>query len=163
VVDADQALHYPDFRAAEDTFASLVQVAGRARRSDARAIVQTMNPHHYAVRLALQHDYHEFVAEELAVRERLDFPPFTQLIDVTASATEDTVARRMAESYAEALRDGIAVKGLEDVTVWGPSQAFIHRLRGEYRWSLTIKGRELSAVKPLLPDGRGFMVDVDPL
>ncbi|MFN2465297.1 MAG: primosomal protein N' [Candidatus Dormibacteria bacterium] len=163
VVDADQALNYPDFRAAEDTFASLVQVAGRARRSDARAIVQTMNPHHYAVRLALQHDYHEFFAEELAVREALDFPPFTHLIDITASAVEDAQARRMADSYAAALRDSLVMKGIEGVTVLGPSPAFIHRLRGEYRWSLTVKGGELEAVKPLLPDGRGFMVDVDPL
>ena len=163
VVDADQALNYPDFRAAEDTFASLVQVAGRARRSDARAIVQTMNPHHYAIRLALQHDYHEFVAEELAVREALDFPPFTHLIDVTSSAAEDAAARRTAESYAGALRDSLVMRGIDGVTVLGPSQAFIHRLRGEYRWSTTIKGRELAAVKPLLPDGRGFTVDVDPL
>ncbi|MEA2682668.1 MAG: hypothetical protein QOK05_996 [Chloroflexota bacterium] len=163
VVDADQALNYPDFRAAEDTFASLVQVAGRARRSDARAIVQTLNPHHYAVRLALRHDYHEFVAEELAVREALDFPPFTRLIDVTASAVEDAAARRMAESYAGALRDSVAMKGIEGVTVLGPSQAFIHRLRGEYRWSMTIKGRDLAPIKPLLPDARGFTVDVDPL
>jgi primosomal protein N' (replication factor Y) len=163
VVDADQALNYPDYRAAEDTFASLVQVAGRARRSDARAIVQTMNPHHYAVRLALQHDYHEFFAEELAVREALDFPPFTRLIDVTASAVDDAAARRMAESYSGALRDSLVMQGIQGVTVFGPSPAFIHRLRGEYRWALTIKGRELSAVKSLLPDGRGFTVDVDPL
>ncbi|HEY8740250.1 MAG TPA: primosomal protein N' [Candidatus Dormibacteraeota bacterium] len=162
VVDADQALNYPDFRAAEDTFASLVQVAGRARRSDARAIVQTMNPHHYAVRLALQHDYHEFFSEELAVRAALDFPPFTRLIDVTASAVDDADARRMAESYAGALRDSLVIKGIDGVTVLGPSPAFIHRLRGEYRWSLTIKGLELGPVKPLLPEGRGFTVDVDP-
>jgi primosomal protein N' (replication factor Y) len=161
VVDADQALNYPDFRAAEDTFASLVQVAGRARRSDARAIVQTMNPHHYAVRLALTHDYHEFVAEELAVREALDFPPFTHLINVTTSSAEDATARRIAESYSGVLRDSLVMKEIEGVTVLGPSQAFIHRLRGEYRWSLTIKGRDLAAVKPLLPEGRGFTVDVD--
>ncbi|GAC1333401.1 MAG: hypothetical protein NVSMB17_13790 [Candidatus Dormibacteria bacterium] len=163
VVDADQALNYPDFRAAEDTFASLVQVAGRARRSDARAIVQTMNPHHYAVRLALRHDYHEFFAEELSVREALDFPPFARLIEVTAAASEDDVARRLAEAYSGALRDGLARQGVDGVTVLGPSPAFIHRLRGEYRWSLTLRGRDLSAVKPMLPEGRGFIVDVDPL
>jgi len=163
VVDADQALNYPDFRAAEDTFASLVQVAGRARRSDARAIVQTMNPHHYAVRLALGHDYHQFFAEELAVREALDFPPFARLVEVTAAAPEDEVARRLAEAYAGALRDGLVSQGVDGVTVLGPSPAFIHRLRGEYRWSLTIRGRDLAPVKSMLPEGRGFIVDVDPL
>ncbi|MFN2463407.1 MAG: primosomal protein N' [Candidatus Dormibacteria bacterium] len=163
VVDADQALNYPDYRAAEDTFASLVQVAGRARRSDARAIVQTMNPHHYAVRMALTHDYHDFFSEELAVREALDFPPYARLIEVTASSAEDATAQRMAETCAGVLRDAVAVQGMAGVTVLGPSQAFIHRLRGEYRWSLTVRGLDVSAIKPLLPDGRGYMVDVDPL
>src|SRR5439155_11732201 len=69
VVDADQALQYPDYRAAEEAFSSLVQVGGRARRSGARVLVQTMNPHHYAIRLALQHDYHGFFAEEIAARQ----------------------------------------------------------------------------------------------
>ena len=163
VIDADQALSYPDFRAAEDTFASLVQVAGRARRSGARAAVQTMNPHHYAIRLGVDHDYHGFFAEELAVREALSFPPFSRLVEVTVSAAEDAAAKRLAESCAEGLRNGLQRSGAGGVTVLGPSQAFIHRLRGEYRWSLTIKGADLDPVLSLLPEGRGVMIDVDPL
>ena len=162
VIDADQALQYPDFRAAEDTFASLVQVGGRARRSGSRVAVQTMNPHHYAVRLALGHDYHGFFAEELAVREALNFPPFCRLVDVTASGADDDKARTAATAYAEALRRNLA-GGSPEVVVMGPSPAFIHRVRGEYRWSITIKAGDLDPVMPLLPDGRGFSVDVDPL
>ena len=162
VIDADQALQYPDFRAAEDTFASLVQVGGRARRSGSRVAVQTMNPHHYAVRLALGHDYHGFFAEELAVREALNFPPFCRLVDVTASGADDDKARTAATAYAEALRRTLA-GGSPEVVVMGPSPAFIHRVRGEYRWSITIKAGDLDPVMPLLPDGRGFSVDVDPL
>ncbi len=162
VIDADQALQYPDFRAAEDTFASLVQVGGRARRSGSRVAVQTMNPHHYAVRLALGHDYHGFFAEELAVREALNFPPFCRLVDVTASGADDEKARTAATAYAEALRRNLA-GGSPEVVVMGPSPAFIHRVRGEYRWSITIKAGDLDPVMPLLPDGRGFSVDVDPL
>jgi len=161
VIDADQALQYPDFRAAEDTFASLVQVGGRARRSGSRVAVQTMNPHHYAVRLALGHDYHGFFAEELAVREALNFPPFCRLVDVTASGADDEKARTAATAYAEALRRNLA-GGSPEVVVMGPSPAFIHRVRGEYRWSITIKAGDLDPVMPLLPDGRGFSVDVDP-
>lgn len=163
VVDADQALQYPDYRAAEDTFASLVQVGGRARRSGSRVAVQTMNPHHYAIRLALEHDYHGFFAEELAVREALNFPPFTRLVEITAAAAVDEKARQAATDYAQALRDNLAERGAEAVVVLGPSPAFIHRLRGEYRWSITIKARDLAPVMGYLPDGRGFSVDVDPL
>jgi primosomal protein N' (replication factor Y) len=162
VVDADQALQYPDFRAAEDTFASLVQVGGRARRSGSRVAVQTMNPHHYAVRLAVGHDYHGFFAEELAVREALNFPPFCKLVEVTATAADDGKAEAAAKAYAEALRRQLAA-GAPDVAVLGPSPAFVHRVRGEYRWSITIKAADLDSVMSLLPDGRGFNVDVDPL
>jgi primosomal protein N' (replication factor Y) (superfamily II helicase) len=169
VVDADQALQYPDYRAAEDTFDSLVQAGGRARRSGSRVAVQTMNPHHYAIRLALEHDYHSFFAEELAVREALHFPPFTRLVDVTCSSADDDLARKAATDYAGALRDQLArgeageAGAAGEVIVLGPSPAFIHRLRGEYRWSITIKTPDVALVRPCLPDGRGFMVDVDPL
>jgi primosomal protein N' (replication factor Y) len=121
-----------------------------------------MNPHHYAVRLALGHDYHGFFAEELAVRQALNFPPFCRLVEVTASGAEDEKARSSATAYAEALRQRLAGRSPE-VVVLGPSPAFIHRVRGEYRWSITIKARDLAPVMPLLPDGRGFSVDVDPL
>jgi primosomal protein N' (replication factor Y) len=149
VVDADQALHYPDFRAAEE--------------SGSRVLVQTMNPHHYAIRFGVQHEYHGFFAEELAVREALTFPPFTRLIEITASAREDAEAERVAASYADALRENLSLKGVEGVQVLGPGPAFIHRLRGEYRWSTTVKAPELDPVLPLLPHGRGLMVDVDPV
>jgi primosomal protein N' (replication factor Y) len=162
VVDADQALQYPDFRAAEDTFASLVQVGGRARRSGSRVAVQTMNPHHYAIRLAVGHDYHGFFAEELAVREALNFPPFCRLVDITASAADDERARKAAGDYADALRRHLGEKAPGTV-VLGPSPAFVHRLRGEYRWSITVKAVDLEPVMPYLPDGGNFIVDVDPL
>ena len=122
-----------------------------------------MNPHHYAIRLALEHDYHGFFAEELAVREALNFPPFTRLVEITASAADDEKARRAAENYAVALRDNLSQRGAGATLVLGPSPAFIHRLRGEYRWSITIKARDLGPVMPYLPEGRGFSVDVDPL
>jgi primosomal protein N' (replication factor Y) len=122
-----------------------------------------MNPHHYAIRLALEHDYHGFFAEELAVREALNFPPFTRLVEITAAAAVDERARQAATDYAQALRDNLAQRGAEAVVVLGPSPAFIHRLRGEYRWSITIKARDLAPVMGYLPDGRGFSVDVDPL
>ena len=163
VIDADQALNYPDFRAAEDTFASLVQVAGRARRSGARAAIQTMNPHHYAIRMAVDHDYHGFFAEELGVRQALGFPPFTRMVGVMVAAPDDATAKRGATRCAEAIRAGLEREGAGDVSLLGPSPAFIHRLRGEYRWSLTIKGPDLGPVMPLLPEGRGISVDVDPL
>jgi primosomal protein N' (replication factor Y) len=163
VVDADQSLHFPDYRGAEEAFSTLVQVGGRARRSGSKVLIQTMNPHHYAIRFAVGHDYHGFFAEEIAVRQALDFPPFTNLVEITAGASTDAAAEAMAQHVGETLRDRLQGLDADQVQVLGPAPAVLHRLRGEYRWAITIKGRDLEPVLPLLPDARGFTVDVDPL
>ena len=50
----------------------------------------------------------------------------------------------------------------DGVRLLGPSPAFIHRLRGDFRWQLTLKGADLDRVRPLAPRGRGWSYDVDP-
>ena len=71
VVSADVGLGMPDFRAAERTFQLLTQVAGRAGRGELPGVVvvQTINPDHYAVRMAAQQDYGAFY------RQRTELPP----------------------------------------------------------------------------------------
>ena len=81
VVSADTALHLPDFRSGERTFQLLTQVAGRAGRSGlgGRVIIQTYTPEHYAIQAASRHDYKTFVAQELASRAALGYPPYSRL------------------------------------------------------------------------------------
>ncbi|HVC39347.1 MAG TPA: primosomal protein N' [Candidatus Dormibacteraeota bacterium] len=161
IVNADIALHFPDFRAAEKTFSLLTQVAGRAGRGDepAQVILQTYSPDHPAVQLASAHDYVGFAALELEVRRQLHFPPFTRLLVVTCSDPSDMGARGRAQAEAERLRGLLTASQVE---VLGPSPAFIPRLRSLYRWQLTIRGARLETVRPHLPEGRGWSIDVDP-
>src|SRR5207248_4395511 len=78
VVNADTALHLPDFRAAERTFQLVAQVAGRTGRGDrpGRVLVQTYCPDHPAIVCAARHDYLGFVAAELPERQQRGVPPF---------------------------------------------------------------------------------------
>src|SRR5207244_8355974 len=78
VVAADLGLGMPDFRAAERTFQLLTQVAGRAGRGCLPGIVlvQTINPDHYAVRLAAAQNYQGFYEKELNFRRMMMYPPF---------------------------------------------------------------------------------------
>src|SRR6266540_2302164 len=81
VINADAALSMPDFRAAERAFQMLVQVAGRAGRSDrpGTVIIQTRAPEHPALRFAARHDVGGFIERELEARRELLYPPFARL------------------------------------------------------------------------------------
>ncbi|MGA8016662.1 MAG: primosomal protein N' [Candidatus Dormiibacterota bacterium] len=162
IVNADTSLHFPDYRSGEVTFSLLTQVAGRAGRGDepARVVLQTFSPDHYAVRHALTHDYRGFAHDEIRVRRAHRFPPYARLVTCTFSHAEDgaaeAAARRSAEDLSAIL--GSAV-GLD---VLGPTPAFLHRLRGQYRWQLMVRGAEVERAYPHLPRGRGWSIDVDP-
>ncbi len=165
VVDADLPLHFPDYRSAENTFALVVQVAGRAGRDgrEARVVVQTSNPEHYSLRCAAAGDYEGFYAAELPSRKAFTFPPFAELAVLTRTDADDARAAAVAREAAEELASGLLREGIEGIRVMGPSPAFIHRLRGEYRWQVTLKGDGLERARHLAPRGRGWSYDVDPV
>ncbi len=165
VVDADLPLHFPDYRSAENTFSLVVQVAGRAGRDgrQARVVVQTSNPEHYSLRCAATGDYEGFYAAELPSRKVFTFPPFAELAVLTRTDADDARAAAAAREAAGELVSGMLRDGVEGIRVMGPSPAFIHRLRGEYRWQVTLKGDSLERARHLAPRGRGWSYDVDPV
>ena len=165
VVDADLPLHFPDYRSAEAAFALVTQVAGRAGRTGrpARAVVQTSNPDHYSMRQAQHGDYEAFYLDELPSRQAFDFPPYAQLAVLTYEHVDAERAAATARRAADGLAAALASERVEGVRLQGPSPAFIHRLRGEYRWQLTLRGERLERVRQLVPRGRGWSYDVDPV
>jgi primosomal protein N' (replication factor Y) (superfamily II helicase) len=165
VVDADLPLHFPDYRSAENTFSLVVQVAGRAGRDGraARVIVQTSNPEHYSLRCAATGDYEGFYTAELPSRRAFTFPPFADLAVLTRTDHDDARAAESAREAAEAIATRLLKDGVDGIRVMGPSPAFIHRLRGEYRWQVTLKGLGLERARHLAPRGKGWSFDVDPL
>ena len=164
VVDADLPLHFPDYRSAENTFSLVAQVAGRAGRDGrpSRVVVQTSNPEHYSLRCAAEGDYEGFYEAELPARKAFVFPPFADLAVLTRTDREDARAAASAREAAESIAAGLLRDGIEGIRVMGPSPAFIHRLRGEYRWQVTLKGDRLARARHLAPRGKGWSYDVDP-
>jgi primosomal protein N' (replication factor Y) len=169
VLDADQTLRFPDFRAEERTFALITQLAGRtgrgARGDGGRVLVQTLAPDARAIAFATSHDSDGFVADELRRRQALSYPPFATLIRVVSSAEEEPLARATAQQIAAELSE------LDD-WVLGPAPLF--RLRGRARSQLVIKAQERDraiaavgrAVDRIAPaaarKGASVSVDVDP-
>src|SRR5437763_2696441 len=85
IINADLALHLPDFRAGERTFQLLTQVAGRAGRGETpgQVFVQTYTPFSPSIQFARHHDFAGYFEQELEFRERCDFPPFKHAILMT--------------------------------------------------------------------------------
>lgn len=164
VIDADLPLHFPDYRSAEETFALVTQAAGRAGRSrrTAHVVVQTFNPEHYSLRYAQSGDYQAFYLAELPSRQAFQFPPYAELAVLTYSDSDAERAASTAREAADALASSLIAEHINGVRVLGPSPAFVHRLRGDYRWQLTLKGERLERVRHLAPRGRGWSYDIDP-
>jgi primosomal protein N' (replication factor Y) len=136
VVDADQTLRFPDFRAEERTFALVAQLAGRAGRGaqGGRVIVQTLSPEASSIAHAARHDAPGFLREELARREALRYPPFADLIRVVCSHADAERAQAAAAAIA---------RGLDPEELLGPAPLF--RLRGRERFQLVVKTTERAA------------------
>lgn len=169
VLNADAGLGMPDYQATERTFQLLVQVAGRAGRSGipGKVLIQTKNPDHPAIALALAHDVSGFVEYALADRRALNYPPYSRLAMVRVAAMDERVAREGIAALAQVARDAAESRA----EILGPSPAPIARLRNLYRFRLMVRAstrpplrRVLDAVQRAKLDRRIRMaVDVDPV
>ncbi len=141
VVDADTALHLPDFRSAERTFQLIAQVAGRAGRGPqgGKVIVQTRQPTHHALLRAAEHDAEGFLAEELALRHSPVYPPATGLVNLVISGKDETAVGRVAAETAE-WAAALAERHSLDLTVLGPAPCPLARIKTRWRWHVALKG-----------------------
>jgi primosomal protein N' (replication factor Y) len=173
VINADTALHLPDFRASERTFQLVAQVAGRTGRGKrgGRVLVQTLNPEHPAIMAAVRHDYPRFADHELGTRRAAHYPPFAAMIRIVVRGPAEATARETAHGLGERLRAAVASLGVAGPRVVGPGTAPIARLRGEFRFHLQIQGPDGASLRQVVRDAaQGFaapaevrwIADVDP-
>ncbi len=160
VVSADIGLNAPDFRAAEHVFQMITQVAGRAgrRKLAGKVIVQTYDPDHYAIKFAAGHDYEGFYATEIASRKELGYPPLESLINLTITAESEKKAEQVAEDTATFIAKRLAKDAGE---VFGPGVAPINRLKGLYRYQVTVKGRDIDAMRKAVVESVNGVVKLD--
>ncbi|MFP6613967.1 MAG: primosomal protein N' [Pirellulales bacterium] len=172
VINADTALHLPDFRAAERTFQLVTQVAGRAGRGDRRGnvLVQTFQPDHPAIRAALRHDYEMFASGDLPQRQQLGYPPYGAMVRVVVRGAADFAVREFAGELGTRVRQA-ADRCAAKVRVLGPAPAPFAKLRGKYRFALQVQAGDAvslhnvvrAAIEDLVtPDGIQWIVDIDP-
>jgi len=142
VIAADTALNIPDFRSAEDTFQLVTQVAGRAGRGPKPGIVivQTYQPDHYSLRAAIKHDYEGFYAQEIEIRKRLHYPPFSDIIKISLEDKNLDQVMNESSALASELRCYLNEMCYNNyVEVLGPSPAPMERIKDKYRWQIILK------------------------
>jgi len=172
VINADTALHLPDFRAAERTFHLVTQVAGRTGRGEkgGRVLVQTFNPDHPAITAAVRHDYRAFATGELPIREMLSYPPFSSMIRLVIRGPIEKIVEEFSAGVGQRLSTAVEDQEVP-ARVLGPAPAPFSKLRGKFRFQLQVQSpdgdklrqavRQATAdLKP--PDGVQWIVDVDP-
>lgn len=159
IVLADTGLGLPDFRAGERTFQLITQVTGRAGRGErpGRVIVQTFQPDHYAINLAEKHDYTGMYNREIGLREALDYPPFSRLVNIRIEAAEEAAVEGAAARLADLTH---RFRKKSDPDILGPVPAPLQRLKGKHRWQLLLKGRRMKPLHGLLHRLEGEMASL---
>jgi primosomal protein N' (replication factor Y) len=141
ILDADATLRFPDFRAAERTFAMVAQLAGRSGRGEAggEVIVQTLAPSAPSIVNAAAHDAGAFLAAEVERRRALRYPPFSHLTRIVLKGESEGRLERAAAELAEALAPALP----DGTDLLGPAPMF--RVRNRHRRRLLLKASEREA------------------
>jgi len=169
IINADLALHLPDFRAGERTFQLLTQVAGRAGRGETsgEVFVQTYTPFSPSIQFARHHDFAGYFQQELEFRERCDFPPFKHAILITVRSVHEGRAKLSAETLQRRLKEALP----EEFILGDATPAPLEKLQGQFRFHILVRGEAIMRLSRLVretvdklpfPKDVTVTVDVDP-
>jgi primosomal protein N' (replication factor Y) len=169
IINADLALHMPDFRAGERTFQLLTQVAGRAGRGETpgEVFVQTYTPFSPSIQFARHHDFAGYFQQELEFRERCDFPPFKHAVLITVRSPHEARAKLSAETLVRRLKENLG----SEFILGEATPAPLEKLQGQFRFHILMRGEAIVRLSRLvretldklpLPEDVLASVDVDP-
>src|ERR1044072_2215488 len=141
IINADLALHLPDFRAGERTFQLLTQVAGRAGRGETsgEVFVQTYTPFSPSIQFARHHDFAGYFQQQFEFRERCDFPPFKHVILLTVRSGHEARAQFSAETIARRLKEALP----DEFILSAPTPAPLEKLQGQFRFHILMRGEAI--------------------
>ena len=161
VIAADTALNLPDFRASEQTFSLLTQVAGRSGRAELEGtvVIQTYMPEHYCIAAAQKHDYIGFYTQELEARGTFRYPPFSHVAILLLRGKDE----KEVIDTAHAVRDHLEIWQTEPgntshpsntevakVEILGPAPAPLSKIEGKFRWHFLLRSNSVEKISQLL-------------
>jgi primosomal protein N' (replication factor Y) len=170
VLLADALFRWPDFRAPERAYQILLQVAGRAGRGDlpGRVLIQTFQPEHPVLATLLGQQTEEtFLESERELRQALGYPPFKRMARFRVEDEDGSLAKKKSHELAALFTRQFTDSEFE---VLGPSEAFLERVKGIWRWDILVKSRQIQQIQQALSAARkwaqeseaSLVADVDP-
>lgn len=135
ILDADNMLSFPDFRAFERSFQLIEQVSGRAGRKGekGKVIIQTYQPTHPVILNVVNHDYVRFFEEQMPIRRQFCYPPYYRLIMIKLRHTDSDKLNKAAEYFAKQLRP------IFKHNILGPEYPMVSRVKNQYIKQILIK------------------------
>ncbi|MFN3754961.1 primosomal protein N' [Flavobacterium sp.] len=135
IMNADNMLYHPDFRAFERSYQMMTQVSGRSGRSEKRGkvIIQTYNPLHNVIQQVTNNDYEGMYKEQLYERKIYYYPPFYRLIKLTLKHRDFDKLKEGSMWLYQVLQQNLSIP------VLGPEEPAISRIRNEYIRTIMIK------------------------
>ena len=142
VLNGDATLNIPDFRSAERTYQLLNQVSGRSGRGEklGEVVIQTFNTEHYSIVKSSQNDYEGFYEEEMKIRKKLSYPPFSNLALIKIKGTNYDEILEEANKIKKYLSDNI------NYPILGPSSANILKINNIYHIQIIIKYKKIKEI-----------------
>jgi primosomal protein N' (replication factor Y) (superfamily II helicase) len=135
IMNADNMLYHPDFRALERSFQMMTQVAGRSGRSEkqGKVIIQTYNPLHSIIQQVTTNDYEQMYKEQLYERQIYIYPPYHRLIKITLKHKNYEKLKNGSMWLYQVMQTNL------QVPVLGPEEPAISRIKNEYIRNILIK------------------------
>ncbi len=144
ILSGDMMLSYPDYKASENTFSLITQVAGRPGRAEKKGevVLQAFQTDHHAIRYATDYDYESFYEKEIDMRRKFGYPPFNNIVRVVVTGEDYTLVRNDAFRIKEVIVYLLTERGMKNIDfIYGPSQCAIEKIKSKYRWQLLLRDR----------------------
>lgn len=151
VINADNGLTLPDFRAAEQAFQLLTQVAGRAGRGDrpGEVYIQTYRPNHFSIQAAAEHDYNAFYTREIQNRQDAGYPPFRRMVNFMIESEDPLAAEKASMRLRRLACAQVDRLGFRGIALLGPAPATIRRVKKKYRWNFAMMSKSAARINQL--------------
>lgn len=135
ILNADNMLNYPDFRAFERSYQLIAQVSGRAGRKNkqGKVIVQTSNPSHPILQYVLDNKYKEMYKSQLLERKNFKYPPFYKIINISVRHKKHDVTDKASDQL------GVNLRKVFGKRVLGPEPPIISRVQNYFIQNIILK------------------------